>query len=203
MSQIFLIPQHFHLTRQELLRQWGMRCYSKNYGISEPTNASKHSRDTNQILMQSGEAIRMNFSFTISVTSPMASPLVQDQTMPAAAFSISGQIENLCSLLTALVLVCNALIISDSILCGITSVAFSLSGRLLFAGYDDFNCNAWDTLKGDRVMTLGGHENRVSCLGVTADGMALCTGSWDSVLKIMGIKLYCVGEINHFFSTKQ
>ena len=29
----------------------------------------------------------------------------------------------------------------DNILCGITSVAFSISGRLLFAGYDDFNCN--------------------------------------------------------------
>ena len=24
--------------------------------------------------------------------------------------------------------------------CGITSVAFSVSGRLLFAGYDDFEC---------------------------------------------------------------
>ena len=29
---------------------------------------------------------------------------------------------------------------SDQILCGITSVAFSVSGRLLFAGYDDFEC---------------------------------------------------------------
>ena len=37
------------------------------------------------------------------------------------------------------------------IICGITSVAFSKSGRLLLAGYDDFNCNVWDTLKGDRA----------------------------------------------------
>ncbi|KAL0185550.1 hypothetical protein M9458_017220, partial [Cirrhinus mrigala] len=29
----------------------------------------------------------------------------------------------------------------DNIICGITSVAFSKSGRLLLAGYDDFNCN--------------------------------------------------------------
>lgn len=29
---------------------------------------------------------------------------------------------------------------NDSILCGITSVATSVSGRLLFAGYDDFEC---------------------------------------------------------------
>jgi len=31
---------------------------------------------------------------------------------------------------------------------------------------------------------LAGHDNRVSCLGVTDDGMAIATGSWDSVLKI-------------------
>eukprot|EP01137_Pigoraptor_chileana_P013643 Opistho-2@67382 len=73
---------------------------------------------------------------------------------------------------------------SENILCGITSVAFSVSGRLLFAGYDDFNCNVWDTLKGPRVGVLTGHENRVSCLGVSGDGMALCTGSWDSMLKV-------------------
>jgi len=72
----------------------------------------------------------------------------------------------------------------DTILCGITSVAFSASGRLLFGGYDDYTCNIWDTLKGERVGVLIGHENRVSCLGVSADGMALCTGSWDSTLRI-------------------
>ena len=72
----------------------------------------------------------------------------------------------------------------DNIICGITSVAFSKSGRLLLAGYDDFNCNIWDTLRGDRVGVLAGHDNRVSCLGVTEDGLAVATGSWDSFLKI-------------------
>ena len=72
----------------------------------------------------------------------------------------------------------------DMIICGITSVAFSKSGRLLLAGYDDFNCNVWDTLKGERVGVLTGHDNRVSCLGVTEDGLAIATGSWDSFLKI-------------------
>ena len=42
----------------------------------------------------------------------------------------------------------------DNIICGITSVAFSKSGRLLFGGYDDFNCNVWDTLKQDRAGQL-------------------------------------------------
>lgn len=72
----------------------------------------------------------------------------------------------------------------DNILCGITSVAFSTSGRVLFAGYDDYNCNVWDTLKGERVGVLSGHDNRISCLGVSGDGIALCTGSWDSLLKV-------------------
>ena len=73
---------------------------------------------------------------------------------------------------------------SDNIVCGVTSVAFSSSGRILFAGYDDFNCSMWDVLKGERVGILAGHENRVSCLGVNNDGTALCTGSWDTTLKV-------------------
>jgi guanine nucleotide-binding protein G(I)/G(S)/G(T) subunit beta-1 len=72
----------------------------------------------------------------------------------------------------------------DNIICGITSVAFSKSGRLLLAGYDDFNCNVWDALRAERAGVLAGHDNRVSCLGITEDGMAVCTGSWDSFLKI-------------------
>jgi len=75
---------------------------------------------------------------------------------------------------------------NDRILCGITSVEFSKSGRLLFAGYDDYSCHAWDVL-GPRTqisMRLTSHENRVSCLGVNPDGNALCTGSWDTLLKV-------------------
>jgi len=34
---------------------------------------------------------------------------------------------------------------------GVTSLALSMSGRLIFAGYDDFNCNIWDSLKGEKV----------------------------------------------------
>jgi WD40 repeat protein len=54
----------------------------------------------------------------------------------------------------------------------------------LYAGYDDFNSYVWDTMKGKQVASLVGHDNRVSCLGMSSDGMALCTGSWDSFLKV-------------------
>lgn len=75
---------------------------------------------------------------------------------------------------------------NDKILCGITSVAFSNSGRLLFAGYDDYNCQVWDVTSdsGQPAYQLVGHENRVSCLGVSPRGEALCTGSWDTLLKL-------------------
>jgi guanine nucleotide-binding protein G(I)/G(S)/G(T) subunit beta-1 len=75
---------------------------------------------------------------------------------------------------------------NDMVLCGITSVSFSKSGRILFAGYDDYNCLGWDILGSTEKphYQLQGHDNRVSCLGVAPTGDALCTGSWDTMLKI-------------------
>lgn len=78
---------------------------------------------------------------------------------------------------------------NQSILCGITSVAFSHSGRLLIGGYDDFKCNIWDTIvqgsdNTQPIQQLNCHDNRVSCVGVQKDGQALCTGSWDTLLRI-------------------
>jgi len=75
---------------------------------------------------------------------------------------------------------------NEMLLCGITSVAFSHSGRILIGGYDDYNCLGWDILGSTEkpVVQLSGHENRVSCLGVSPSGDALCTGSWDCTLKI-------------------
>ncbi|KAF5293888.1 hypothetical protein FQA39_LY13593 [Lamprigera yunnana] len=72
----------------------------------------------------------------------------------------------------------------ESIIFGINAVDFSVSGRLLFAGYNDYTVNVWDTLKCVRVCLLYGHENRVSCLQVSPDGTALSSGSWDCTLKV-------------------
>jgi len=73
---------------------------------------------------------------------------------------------------------------SEYIVFGVTSLAFSISGKYLFAGYDDTTCQVWDTLTGDLLWSLMGHSKRVSCLGINIDGTALCTGSWDSLLKV-------------------
>jgi guanine nucleotide-binding protein G(I)/G(S)/G(T) subunit beta-1 len=66
----------------------------------------------------------------------------------------------------------------------VTSVAFSNSGRLLFAGYDGTAALVWDTLRGERVAALPGHEARVSCVGVPPNGMAVATGSWDHKIRV-------------------
>ncbi|KTG32800.1 hypothetical protein cypCar_00020423 [Cyprinus carpio] len=72
----------------------------------------------------------------------------------------------------------------ESIIFGTSSVDFSLSGRLLFGGYNDYTINVWDVLKGTRVSILFGHENRVSTLRVSPDGTAFCSGSWDHTLRV-------------------
>jgi guanine nucleotide-binding protein G(I)/G(S)/G(T) subunit beta-1 len=73
---------------------------------------------------------------------------------------------------------------SDTIREGVTSIGFSHSGKYLFSAFDDKKVVVWDTLKGKKVQELLDHENRVSCLQVSPDGMALCTGSWDKTLRI-------------------
>lgn len=66
----------------------------------------------------------------------------------------------------------------------VTSVDFSKTGKLLFAGHDDYHVQVWNVLTAQKVMPLHMHEHRVSCLGVSGDGKALCTGSWDTYLRI-------------------
>jgi len=74
---------------------------------------------------------------------------------------------------------------SDKVLTGVTSVAFSGSGRLLFVSHDESTVHVWDTLCGSKVLaTLNGHDERVSCVAVSPDGQALCSASWDTTMKI-------------------
>jgi len=54
----------------------------------------------------------------------------------------------------------------------------------LFAGYDDYNAYVWDVLSTQRTSVILSHEDRVSSLGVSKDGTAVCTGSWDFQLKV-------------------
>jgi guanine nucleotide-binding protein G(I)/G(S)/G(T) subunit beta-1 len=66
-----------------------------------------------------------------------------------------------------------------------TSLAFSHSGRFMFASYaSEPDCLVWDTLKAERKGQVQGHTKRITSIGVSGDGAALCTASWDAFLKI-------------------
>lgn len=76
---------------------------------------------------------------------------------------------------------------NPQVLSGITSVSFSRSGRILFAGYEDFFMRAWDMTADPSkgcAMQLGGHENRVSSVDVNSEGDAVLTASWDTTLRV-------------------
>lgn len=71
----------------------------------------------------------------------------------------------------------------------VTSLTFSKSGRFLFSAYDDSIIRVWDALKGDKVGQLKGHSDHVSSLDVSSDGLALASGSWDTLVKVFKILL--------------
>ncbi|XP_065836912.1 guanine nucleotide-binding protein subunit beta-5-like [Oscarella lobularis] len=64
------------------------------------------------------------------------------------------------------------------------SADVSLSGRLLFAGYMDHTIRVWDVLKGQNLAVLMGHDSCVTCVRVSPDGTALCSSSWDGLIKV-------------------
>ncbi|KAF5281233.1 hypothetical protein FQA39_LY05119 [Lamprigera yunnana] len=69
---------------------------------------------------------------------------------------------------------------------GFTSCGLSKSGRLLFCGSDDNNVHIWDTLKNQHNGVLSGHENRVTSLSASPDGMAVTSCSWDQHVRVWG-----------------
>eukprot|EP01129_Flabellula_baltica_P016537 TRINITY_DN885_c0_g1_i1.p1 TRINITY_DN885_c0_g1~~TRINITY_DN885_c0_g1_i1.p1 ORF type:complete len:294 (+),score=34.77 TRINITY_DN885_c0_g1_i1:537-1418(+) len=71
----------------------------------------------------------------------------------------------------------------ESIISGVFSIDFTLSGRILFAGYDDAVCRGWDILTGEVVSKLE-DNTRLTCIGMAPDGMALALGGWSSRIKI-------------------
>lgn len=71
-----------------------------------------------------------------------------------------------------------------SILFGASALDFSKSGRIVFAGYDDFSIRGWDVLKGNHLMMWLGHQDRISHIQLSPDGTALGSSSWDGTMKI-------------------
>lgn len=96
------------------------------------------------------------------------------------------------------------------------NTAVSLSGRLILCGSDDNNIHCWDALKmqhnGKKRLfqyessfsqvclimrsrkilklcflgSLGGHENRVTSISMSPNGMCLASCSWDNNVRVWG-----------------
>lgn len=76
---------------------------------------------------------------------------------------------------------------------GVTSICFTRSGRCMLASYEDDGqtkrgggiLRCWDALKGNQVNDIKAHKDQwISSVGLSGDGMAICTASWDTFLKI-------------------
>lgn len=119
-----------------------------NYGISGKDNANRRSQDTKVILMP---LQWVHFSSLHRSHNHVSSPF---QFFPNGFAFATGSDDATCRLFDIRADQELAMYSHDNIICGITSVAFSKSGRLLLAGYDDFNCNVWDTMKAERAGEL-------------------------------------------------
>eukprot|EP00058_Branchiostoma_floridae_P016036 XP_002601524.1 hypothetical protein BRAFLDRAFT_230572 [Branchiostoma floridae] len=82
-----------------------------------------------------------------------------------------------------------ALYTKDCMIFAATCVDISKSGKLMFAGYNDYTVNVWDVLKCVRVGRIYAHDNKVTCLQRSPDGTAVCSGSWDTTLKVNSCSL--------------
>jgi len=66
-----------------------------------------------------------------------------------------------------------------------TSLDFSISGKLMFGGSDDSFMTVWDVLNGIEIPhPLQGHEKRIASMQVSHDGRALASASWDTTLAV-------------------
>jgi len=74
---------------------------------------------------------------------------------------------------------------SQNDLSGVTSVDISLTGKYIFAAYDNGNVYVWNTFSSENkpIGTMN-HESRVSSLAVSYDGCGVATGCWDFNLRI-------------------
>jgi len=72
----------------------------------------------------------------------------------------------------------------DELFSSVACLSFSLSGRFLFTGHEDYLIRVWDTLRGEELYGLSAHENVVSALGMNLDGTALASASWDYLLAV-------------------
>lgn len=79
----------------------------------------------------------------------------------------------------------------DYDIAGISSIALSKSGRIMYTCYTDYGCISWDLFQKKIIEKVGfgnsAHHDRISKVKVSEDGQGLATASWDSTVKIWSL----------------
>lgn len=71
---------------------------------------------------------------------------------------------------------------------GVLSLDFTKSGRLMFTSYaESTSVFVWDTITGEVVGSLNGHEDVVSKVRVSPNGLAVATASRDEAIKVWSV----------------
>ena len=137
------------LARLPLLRLGGLRCFGKGNRNTTNMRPKLHSHDVTYLqLWDIREGV-------CKQTFPGHESDINAVTFfPNGCAFATGSDDATCRLFDIRADQELAMYSHDNIICGITSVAFSKSGRLLLAGYDDFNCNVWDSIRAERAGKL-------------------------------------------------
>jgi guanine nucleotide-binding protein G(I)/G(S)/G(T) subunit beta-1 len=67
---------------------------------------------------------------------------------------------------------------------GITALAPSFTGKIVFAGYSNGTVRAWDVIQSKIISSFSAAEKRVTALEMSPDGKALACADWESKIGI-------------------
>jgi guanine nucleotide-binding protein G(I)/G(S)/G(T) subunit beta-1 len=82
---------------------------------------------------------------------------------------------------------CSSINVLHTDISAVTSLQFSSSGRILFAGYDNSSCYAWDSLLPSTktpIFVLDKHSMRISSVSLSSGGHVVALTSWDNTISL-------------------
>uniref|UniRef100_A0A6U6E5C0 Uncharacterized protein n=1 Tax=Odontella aurita TaxID=265563 RepID=A0A6U6E5C0_9STRA len=76
----------------------------------------------------------------------------------------------------------------------VTAVAYSSDGKTVYTGGIDNCIHAWDIRRKERIMTMKGHTDTITCLSLSPKGTHLLSNSSDGTLRTWDIRPFAEGK---------